>query len=90
MQAPEVDAAHWRKTRNLAVSVLAVGLIAGLCVFWYLLPLGGDAKMASGAPATMRVAYWYAAQGVLILFVLLAFYLNWRQDGIDRDYGEDD
>ncbi len=64
-----------------------VGLLAGLGVFWFALPPGGGgAGMAAGMPASS----WYAALGVLILFVLLAFYLNWRQDGIDRDYGEDD
>ena len=87
MQAPEIDAAHWRRTRNLAVSVLVIGLIAGLGIYWFVLPLGGGPAETS---AGMPMGYWYAAQGALILFVLLAFYLNWRQDGIDRDYGEDD
>lgn len=82
MQAPEIDAAHWRRTRNLAVSVLVVGLTAGLGIYWFVLPLNGGTGMTLG--------YWYAAQGAVILFVLLAFYLNWRQDGIDREYGEDD
>ena len=85
MQAPEIDAAHWRRTRSLAVSVLLIGLVAGLGIYWFVLPLGGGEM-----PAAMPMGYWYAAQGALILFVLLAFYLNWRQDGIDRDYGEDD
>lgn len=85
MQAPEADAAHWRKTRNLAVSVLVVALIAGLGIYWFVLPLDGAAAGATG----MKPGAWYAAQGALILFVLLGFYLNWRQDGIDRDYGED-
>lgn len=86
MQAPEFDAAHWRKTRNLALSVLVVALIAGLGIFWFVLPVG-DAAAGGG---NMPPAAWYAAQGALILFVLLAFYLNWRQGGIDRDYGEDE
>ena len=84
MRAPEADAAHWRKTRNLAVLVLIVWAIAAVGVFWFVLPLGP----AEGAG--FPVGYWYAAQGALILFTLLGFYVNWRQDGIDRDWGERD
>ena len=87
MRAPELDAAHWRMTRNLAIGVLVVWSIAALGVYWAVLPLG--AQEAGGA-AGVPMGYWYAAQGALILFVLLAFYANWRQDGIDRTYGERD
>lgn len=83
MRAPEHDAAHWRRTRNLAMAVLVLWSIAGLGIYWIVLPLGGS---AAGVPAS----YWYAAQCALIFFVLLAFYTNWRQDRIDRTFGERD
>lgn len=83
MRAPEDDAAHWRRTRNLAIGVLVVWAIAGLGVYWAVLPLGNE---GAGVP----MGYWYAAQAALILFVVLGFYANWRQDGIDRTYGERD
>lgn len=84
MRAPEADAAHWRRTRNLAVAVLIVWAVGALGVFWALLPL-----QATAAPG-FATAYWYAAQASLLLFVLLGFYANWRQDGIDRAFGERD
>ena len=83
MRAPEAEAAHWRRSRNLALFVLVLWAIAGLGVHWAVLALGG-------AGPGLPTGYWYAAQGALILFVLLAFYLNGRQDGIDRKYGQGD
>ena len=83
MRAPEADAAHWRRTRNLAGFVLVVFAVAALGIFWAVLPL-------DAAGAAWPVGYWIAAQAALILFVLLGFYVNWRQDGIDRAYGERD
>ena len=83
MRAPEADAAHWRRTRNLAVFVLVLWAVVAVGVFWAVLPLGGG---ADGVPA----GYWYAAEAALILLAVLAFYQSWRQRGIDRRYGDED
>ena len=33
------------------------------------------------------LGYYFAVQGSLIVFVLLIFFQNWRQDAIDDEFG---
>lgn len=81
LRAPEASAAHWRKTRNLTIFVLIVWAIFALGVHWFATPLNGITFI--GFP----LGYYMAAQGSLIVFVLLIFYQNWRQDAIDSEFG---
>ena len=34
-----------------------------------------------------ELGYYMAVQGSLIIFVVLIFFLNWRQDKIDDEHG---
>jgi putative solute:sodium symporter small subunit len=81
LRAPEASAAHWRRTRSLTVLVLIVWAIFALAIHWFATPLNGITFI--GFP----LGYYMAAQGSLIVFVLLIFFQNWRQDAIDDEFG---
>ena len=72
---------HWAKTRNLSFSVLALWFIFAFVVHWFADGLNETTFM--GFP----LGYYMAVQGSLAVFVLLIFFLNWRQDSIDDEFG---
>tara|TARA_R110001606_G_C15000822_1_gene607078 strand:- start:74 stop:337 length:264 start_codon:yes stop_codon:yes gene_type:complete len=72
---------HWVKTRNLTWLVLVIWAIFAFVVPWYAKPL--NAYSFIGFP----LGYYFIAQGSLIVFVLLIFFQNWRQDAIDDEAG---
>ena len=71
---------HWAKTRALMISVLVLWFIFSLAIHWFAKDL--NAMSFIGFP----VGYYMAVQGSLIIFVLLIFFLNWRQDQIDDEF----
>lgn len=75
------EAAWWSKTRRLMVVCLAVWLIAGFVIPLFVNQL--NAFVFSGFP----LGYYMAAQGSLIIFVLVVFWFAGRQDAIDREHG---
>ena len=79
-------AGHWAKTKSLTFVVLAIWFVFSFVVHWFANELNGSTFM--GFP----LGYYMAAQGSLIVFVLLIWYLAKRQDAIDREFGvaEDD
>ena len=81
LHAPEANAAHWRRTRSLTIFVLIVWAIFALVIHWFAAALNEITFI--GFP----LGYYMAAQGSLIVFVLLIFYQNWRQDAIDDEFG---
>ena len=82
----DVRQAHWTKTRNLTIGVLVLWFIFSLVVPWFADALNSMTFM--GFP----LGYYMCAQGSLIVFVILIFYLAYRQNGIDEEFGvaEDD
>jgi putative solute:sodium symporter small subunit len=83
-RTPEARAAHWRRTRRLTIFVLIIGAIFALGVHWFATAL--NAITFLGFP----LGYYMAAQGSLIVFMLLVFFQNWRQDAIDDEFGYGD
>ena len=83
---PEVRAAHWAKTKSLTFTVLAIWFIFSIVVHWFADAL--NAFIFLGFP----LGFYMAAQGSLIIFVVLIFYLAYRQNKIDEEFGvaEDD
>ncbi|MEM9062602.1 MAG: DUF4212 domain-containing protein [Pseudomonadota bacterium] len=81
---PEADAAHWRKTRNLTLFVLAVWAIFAFVVHIFAATLNQYTFI--GFP----LGYYLAVQGSLIVFVVLIFFQNARQDAIDEEFGMDE
>ena len=82
---PEVDkdarARHWLKTRNLTILVLAIWAIFAFVLPWNAKALNEFSFL--GFP----LGYYFIVQGSLIVFVLLIFFQNWRQDAIDDEAG---
>ena len=72
---------HWEKTRNLTILVLVIWFIVSFVVHWFA--KGLNEMSFIGFP----FGYYLAVQGSLIIFVLLIFFQNWRQDKIDDESG---
>jgi putative solute:sodium symporter small subunit len=78
---PEATSAHWRKTRALMWSCLAVWAL-----FSFVVPLfAGTLNQFSflGFP----LGFFMAAQGSLVVFVALVFWFAARQNTIDEEFG---
>jgi len=75
---------HWTRTRNLTIGVLIVWFIFSFVVTWFAREL--NAFSFIGFP----LGYYMCVQGSLIVFVLLIFFQNWRQDAIDDEAGAGD
>jgi len=74
---------HWAKTRSLTITVLVLWFIFSFLVHWFAKDL--NAFVFMGFP----LGYYMAVQGSLAIFVVLIFFLNWRQDKIDDEFGLD-
>jgi len=85
MAGPD-SSGYWGKTKRLMWAVLAIWAIFGFAVHFFVNAL--NRIVILGFP----LGYYMAAQGSLIIFVLLIFWFASRQDAIDREYGvaEDD
>lgn len=72
---------YWEKTRNLTILVLVLWFIFSFVLPWFAGPL--NAFSFIGFP----LGYYFCVQGSLIVFVVLIFFQNWRQDAIDDEHG---
>lgn len=77
----EAKEAHWAKTRNLTIVVLILWAIFGIIVPYFAQSLNSMSFL--GFP----LGYYMCVQGSLIVFVLLIWVQNWRQDSIDDEFG---
>jgi len=77
----DAKARHWIRTRNLTIGVLVVWFIFSFVVPWFAREL--NAFTFIGFP----LGYYMIVQGSLIVFVVLIFFQNWKQDQIDDDAG---
>ena len=80
----EATQRHWTRTRNLTWLVLALWFIFSMVSPWNAKGLNEYSFL--GFP----LGYYMCVQGSLIVFVLLIFFQNWRQDAIDDELGLDD
>jgi putative solute:sodium symporter small subunit len=80
------DDAWWGKTRGLMVTALVIWAIFSFVIHFFVRSL--NETVILGFP----LGYYMAAQGSLIVFVILVFWFSGRQDAIDREFGvaEDD
>ena len=72
---------HWSKTKNLTFIVLIIWAIFG-----FLLPAFAK-SLNEMSFLGFPLGYYLCVQGSLIVFVLLIFFQNWRQDRIDDEAG---
>ncbi|MCT8970663.1 DUF4212 domain-containing protein [Microbaculum marinisediminis] len=80
------DEAWWGRTKGLMITCLVIWAIFGFVVHFFVNAL--NEIVILGFP----LGYYMAAQGSLIVFVILIFWFSGRQDAIDREFGvaEDD
>ncbi len=78
---PEVRAAHWAKTRSLTFTVLALWFVFSFVVHWFASDLNSFTFI--GFP----LGFYMAAQGSLIAFVVIIFWLAYAQNKIDEEFG---
>jgi putative solute:sodium symporter small subunit len=78
---PEVAEAHWAKTRNLMWFTLALWAFFGFIIHFFVSALNNVVIL--GFP----LGFYMAAQGSLIVFVILLFWFANRQNRIDEEFG---
>ncbi len=78
---PEVREAHWAKTKNLTIITLVIWFIFSFGVHLFAGALNSFSFL--GFP----FGFYMAAQGSLIVFVVLIFWLAHRQNAIDEEFG---
>jgi putative solute:sodium symporter small subunit len=72
---------HWRRTRNLTFTTLAIWFLFSFVVHWFAVELNNFSFM--GFP----LGFYMAAQGSPIIFVILIFWSVRRQEEIDEECG---
>jgi putative solute:sodium symporter small subunit len=84
----EKEEAHWAKTSRLMFTHLAVWFFFGFIIHMFVVPLNKFTIPILGFP----LGFYMAAQGSLIVFVVMLFMFAKQQDKIDREFGfaEDD
>jgi putative solute:sodium symporter small subunit len=88
MQQKNSDEVHWMRTRNLMLLHLVVWFIFGYVVHMFVRTLNQFTVPVLEFP----LGFYMAAQGSLIVFVVMLFIFAKQQDRIDRQHGvaEDD
>ncbi len=78
---PEVRAKHWAKTKRLTIITLIIWFIFSFGVHWFADFLNSFTFI--GFP----LGFYMAAQGSLVVFVVLIFWLSRSQGKIDEEFG---
>ena len=78
---PEAAAAHWAKTRTLMWTCLIIWAIFSFFIHFFVSALNEISFI--GFP----LGFYMAAQGSLIVFVVLIFWYAARQNAIDEEFG---
>ena len=77
------DEAHWQKTSSLMFKHLGIWVFFGYIIHMFVIPLNYIRIPILGFP----LGFYMAAQGSLIVFVVMLFMFARQQDKIDRDHG---
>ena len=85
---PTKEEAHWRKTTRLMFIHLGIWLFFGYIIHMFVNQLNKFTIPILGFP----LGFYMAAQGSLIVFVVMLFVFAKQQNKIDREFGfaEDD
>jgi len=75
--------AHWKKTTNLMLAHLGVWIFFGYVIHLFVVPLNKIVIPILGFP----LGFYMAAQGALIVFVVMLFMFAKQQNRIDREHG---
>lgn len=82
------DGTHWKRTTRLMFVHLGIWLFFGYIIHMFVRPLNQIIVPVLNFP----LGFYMAAQGSLIVFVVMLFVFAKQQDKIDREHGvaEDD
>ena len=82
------EEAHWQRTTRLMLTHLAIWFFFGYIIHMFVNVLNKFTVPVLGFP----LGFYMAAQGSLIVFVVMLFVFAKQQDRIDREHGfaEDD
>jgi putative solute:sodium symporter small subunit len=80
MAGPNAEG-HWNATSRLMWIMLVLWAFFSFVIHFFVNPL--NSIVVFGFP----IGFWFAAQGSLIIFVVMLFWFARRQDAIDREYG---
>lgn len=73
---------YWRSNLRLQIALLAIWAVFGYVLSIFLAePL--NELTIYGFP----LAFWFAQQGAIFVFVILIFVYAWRMDHVDHEYG---
>ena len=75
--------AHWKKTTNLMLIHLGIWVFFGYIIHMFVVPLNKIVIPVLGFP----LGFYMAAQGSLIVFVVMLFVFARQQNKIDREFG---
>jgi putative solute:sodium symporter small subunit len=75
--------AHWAKTSRLMFTNLGIWFFFGYVIHMFVVPLNKIVIPVLGFP----LGFYMAAQGSLIVFVVMLFVFAKQQNKIDREYG---
>ncbi len=81
MQLDERHRQYWRRNLRLTGALLALWFVATFVVSWFARELQTVTLLGFPFP------FYMAAQGALLVYVILVGYYAWRMDRLDRDYG---
>lgn len=79
--SPDKAKAYWARTSGLMWTMLGIWFFFGFVIHLFAPQLNGIKIL--GFP----LGFYMAAQGSLIVFVVLIFWFARRQDAIDREFG---
>jgi putative solute:sodium symporter small subunit len=77
------EEAHWRKTTRLMLTHLGIWFFFGYVVHMFVVPLNKITVPILNFP----LGFYMAAQGSLIVFVVMLFVFARQQENIDREFG---
>ncbi|MEH2529965.1 putative solute:sodium symporter small subunit [Bradyrhizobium sp. AZCC 1588] len=77
------EEAHWAKTSRLMFTHLGVWFFFGFVIHMFVKPLNAITIPVLGFP----LGFYMAAQGSLIVFVVMLYMFARQQDKIDREFG---
>ena len=77
------EEAHWRKTTRLMLTHLGIWFFFGYIIHMFVVPLNTITIPILGFP----LGFYMAAQGSLIVFVVMLFVFARQQEKIDQEFG---
>jgi putative solute:sodium symporter small subunit len=79
-----VDDAYWKKTRKLTIVLLFIWGIVTFGVNWFARELNQYTFL--GFP----LGFYMGAQGILVVYLLIIGYYNYKMRKLDIEFGIDD